>query len=356
MGNRRKELGSEYHLELSELKKMDRNLFQYLKPFSSVIYYDSGRSALREFAKLLGEGKKVLLPDYICESVIRCFPSRSIEFYRTFPDFTVDIDEIGQKMKIGEGVLFLMQYYGKLLPEAVLRDVSSLAKAYNWLILEDTTHSFFSAARTIGDYMVCSLRKWMPLSKGGVLYSKNAPVGMPDSMPEKSTDNERFVGFILKDQFLRGKGDYNAEYRHIFAACEERLDRQGSAYLMSDLNYYVAECIDVEELIAARKRNAGVLKVLLPQELVSIEFNEAECPFGFPVRVPERDRFRNYLMENRIYCAVHWPFDGFLEDRRPGAVANAKELITLPVDQRYVEEDMQYMADVIKKYGGKLTF
>ncbi|MCR4838359.1 MAG: aminotransferase class I/II-fold pyridoxal phosphate-dependent enzyme [Eubacterium sp.] len=356
MGNRRIELGSEYHMDLSGLKKTDRNLFQYLKPFSCAVYYDSGRSALREFAKLLREGQKVLLPEYICESVIRCFPFESIDFYRVFPDFTIDVDEIKQKMKIGDGVLLLMNYYGKLLPEALLKEVSGLAKEYNWLILEDTTHSLFSAARTIGDYMVCSLRKWMPLSKGGVLYSKDAALGMPGSMPEKSTDNERFVGFILKDRFLKGQGDYNVEYRRIFAACEERLDRRDGVYLMSDFNSFVAECVDVEDLVAARKRNARLLETLLPQELVSIRFSEDECPFGFPVRVPKRDRFREYLMENRIYCAVHWPFDGFMEDRRPGAVANAKELITLPVDQRYAEEDMQYMADVIKKYGGKLTF
>ena len=356
MGNRRTELGSEYHLDLSELSRVEKNVYHLLDPFPHVIYYDSGRSAIREFAKLMKEGQRVLLPEYICESVIRCFPSERIDFYRVLPDLTIDMEDVKSKLKASNGVFFLMQYFGRLFPEERLQEIGRLAKERGWLILEDTTHSFFSATMTIGDYMVCSLRKWMPISQGGVLYSKDAAIGMPDFMPEKSADNERITGFILKDQFLKGNGDYNAEYRRIFAACEERLDRQKSSYLMSDLNCFVAECIDVKELVAVRKRNAGLLETLLPQELVLIQFREDDCPFGIPVRVPERNSFREYLMENRIYCAVHWPFDGFLEDQRPGAAANAKELITLPIDQRYAEEDIRYMADIIKKYGGKLKF
>ena len=40
-------------------------------------------------------------------------------------------------------------------------------------------------------------------------------------------------------------------------------------------------------------------------------------------------------MEHRIYCAVHWPFDGICGEEREQARKNGDELISLPIDQRY---------------------
>ena len=68
----------------------------------------------------------------------------------------------------------------------------------------------------------------------------------------------------------------------------------------------------------------------------------------------DRDEFRAYLMEHRIYCAVHWPFDGVNEMDRPMGKENAENLISLPIDQRYGYEELEYMASVISAYRGNM--
>ena len=46
-----------------------------------------------------------------------------------------------------------------------------------------------------------------------------------------------------------------------------------------------------------------------------------------------RDALRRRLMEHRIYCAVHWPFDGVQADERPLARKLAAQMLSLPIDQ-----------------------
>ena len=125
---------------------------------------------------------------------------------------------------------------------------------------------------------------------------------------------------------------------------------------MSDLNRFILNCFDVNRIIRQRKENASILRRLLTQVVDVMDFSSDECPFGIPVRIRERDAFRKYLIQHRVYCAVHWPFDGTLSEERTQAKANADSLITLPIDHRYSEEHMEYLADLIQNYGGQLSF
>ena len=63
------EVGGDFELDVTQLKDVDDHLFNYLESYDTV-YTDSGRSALRLLKRTLPKGK-VLLPAYICESVIK---------------------------------------------------------------------------------------------------------------------------------------------------------------------------------------------------------------------------------------------------------------------------------------------
>ena len=351
------ELGSEYNLDLSSLSKKSNNLFTYLSFFQFCIYYDSGRSALREFVTLLRDGEEVLLPEFICESVINCFDRNCIKFYRIKNDFTIDLDDLEYKINRKSKVILLMHYFGALQPLEILKSVRDLADKNNCIILEDTTHSIFSARQTIGDYMVCSIRKWMPISQGGVLYSKSSKIGFPCEVLRKSRDNYRITGFVLKDLYLKEQLDCNNEYRQIFSACEKRINDQEKNYLISDLNKFIISCIDTFELIEKRKHNAAFLANKLIDSfgiLPAVSFMSDECPFVLPIRINNRDDFRSYLIDKKVYCAVHWPADGIMENERCQSVRNSRELLSLPIDQRYNENDLTNILQAISTYGSDL--
>lgn len=67
-----------------------------------------------------------------------------------------------------------------------------------------------------------------------------------------------------------------------------------------------------------------------------------------------RDALRCRLMEHRIYCAVHWPFDGVQADERPLARKLAAQMLSLPIDQRYDTAHIDYLMDTLNTYKGLL--
>ncbi len=348
------ELGSEYNLTLEDLTIKDDNIFKYLRPFERQCYFDSGRSALRHFISFFQDADEFLMPEFICRSVTDCFQRDKIRFYKLNHDFSADLESLGSMINGHTRVLFLMHYFGAVRPRDELLRIREFADDNGLIIVEDTTHSIFSESCTIGDYQVCSIRKWIPVPSGGVLYSGEDPMRMFDRIDhERSTDNSRTYGMVLKDLFLKTGFDCNEEYRKIFRECEDRLDKQKDIYLLSDLSRYIASCVDVKALKRSRVRNYDLLKTELGKRGIEpvVKLREDDCPLVFPIKVNDRDDLRSFLMDNRIYCAVHWPFDGEKRNERCFAAECAEKLISLPVDQRYDEKDIIYLVETMDKYG-----
>ncbi len=350
------ELGSEYHLSLSSLCKADYDLFQYLSEFETVRFYDSGRSAIKVVSAALDRSERVLLPEFICESVINCFDGDSIDFYHLNSDFSVDIESLKNKMTKSTRLIFLMHYFGAVQPKNVLSEIRSLAEKNSCIVLEDTTHSIFSAKRTIGDYVVASVRKWMPIAGGGVLYTLSDKLDLGNATYKKDCDNKRLTGMVMKDLFLHQGLECNKEYREIFKMCEESLDERIDIFQISDFSRFIISCMDIHDIIARRQSNYRYLLERLRKIKLSpeVEFEKTECPLVLPVRIKNRDAVRHLLMEHKVYCAVHWPFDGLMQEDRNFAKKNAEELISLPIDQRYSEKDMDYLADVLAECRGEI--
>ena len=88
---------------------------------------------------------------------------------------------------------------------------------------------------------------------------------------------------------------------------------------------------------------------------------EEDCPMFVPVLVPDgkRNELRRHLINNEIYCPVHWPVSEYhksadymdvnhkLSDKTETIYANELSLVC---DQRYTEDDMNRMVDVIQEF------
>ncbi len=352
------ELGSEYNLSLENLNIVTDSIFSYLSEYDNCFYFDSGRSALKHLVKNIPSVYRILLPEFICESVTNCFENNKIDYYKLNEDFCVDIDNLQDKIGNEPSIIFLMHYFGSLQPSDILQKIRLLADQNGAIIIEDTTHSIFSQKRTIGDYLVCSIRKWLPISGGGVLYYDQDLLNLSKSNYQKSTDNYRSYGMILKSLFLDNKLDCNNEYRHIFIESENKLDKQQEIYEISDFSKFVASTVSIDNLKMIRKRNFQQLDDAMRKIGLRsvVDINSIDTPLVYPIRINNRDAFRSYLMDNKIYCAVHWPFDNHKPEQRSFAIKNASELISLPIDQRYDNESICYLIDVIYRYGGALLF
>ena len=112
-------------------------------------------------------------------------------------------------------------------------------------------------------------------------------------------------------------------------------------------SYSIIKHVDQEKHISQRKKNASILYEGLknnPDMTMIFDISDMECPLFVPVFVlnGKRDFFRKKLIENDIYCPVHWPKP--LESCK----SNLYEAeLSLVCDQRYDEEDMRRIIDVL---------
>ena len=236
------ELGGEFYLDLNTLSKKKYSVEACLSG-EHPLYFDSGRSALRFAARSLRSGT-ILLPEYICDSVITAFSGHTLRFYRLTPSLEIDMDDLLSKLNGEVSAVFLMHYFGAVQPRAILKHLEAARLRYGFSIVEDTTHSVFSARRTIGDLCVCSLRKWFALPGGGALYGPALAEREDFSLLPRKTDERRACGMVCKSLFLDGTLDCNAEYLNIFHETEDALDAQTELYQISDFSRFLLRTVD----------------------------------------------------------------------------------------------------------------
>lgn len=323
------EIGSEFSLNINSLNYKKNNIFNYLKDYNTC-YFDTGRSAIKSINIPQG---KILLPEYICESVTKCFNRKDIVFYKLKDNFEIDEKDILEKID-NVKVLFIMHYFGSIQNINILNKIKLICAKKSILIIEDTTHSLLSKKSTIGDYMVCSLRKWFPISRGGVVYSKNKLDIINDC--KKDNDNSKIYGMIIKELYLNNKLDEKDLYLKMFKNYEKQIDSNREIQYISDLSKYILSCCDIKEIKKKRIENYQYLLNNIDIKPIN-KIKRGECPFVYLIRNDNRDELRRYLINNNIYCAIHWPN------------CSSNEL-SLTIDNRYSKEDMKYIIKCVNKF------
>ena len=83
-------------------------------------------------------------------------------------------------------------------------------------------------------------------------------------------------------------------------------------------------------------------------DIALIENRKGAVPLGFPVVIGNRDEVRKRLYEQKIYPPVHWDIIGVVPPSYNGSHRLSQDIMTLPCDGRYGEEDMERMITVLK--------
>lgn len=344
------ELGSNFELNVSNLCYTKDNIFRYLDSYFTV-FTDSGRSASIVLNMIIKPGI-ILLPSYICESVINVYRDKfSLIFYNIRKDFSVDMKDFEGKIHENVTAVYVMHYFGQLQDQEFLFYLQRKKEQYGFTIIEDTTHSFFTKRNTVGDYCICSLRKWFPVMDGGILYSEKSLKNIPTEDIFAKEPSAGLAAMILKSLHIQGKVDCKELYRKMFTEEEAKLDRQKDVYKMSEISKALLNYFSVSEMVEKRKRNYKELEKVLLESKIEVVLKQGEyVPLSCPIYIEQRDGFRQYLAEHQVYCAVHWPLAGTGLEGNKGAKDISEHIISLPIDQRYGREHIQYLGKLIKDY------
>lgn len=337
------EIGSDFHaMEVTNDCKF--NIFNYLDGYNTV-FFDSGRSALRTLLTFI-PAKKVLLPGYICESVRTCFTESEVSYYNIDKNLQICWDDLLEKAKEHIDIVYLHFFNGYLDTSYDFKALVKLQQKYKFIIVEDTTHSLLTNKNTVGNYCICSLRKWFPIPDGGVLYSRRT-IPSEDYMERNEWCFEKQKAMELKSRYLSGEQIDKGEFLSRFTKCENDLDVQSEIYKLSDISEKILEKIDLEGVMDARRKNVRYLNEFLTESKIKrVALNGlGQVPLFYTILIKNRNKIRKWLIENRIYCPVHWPLYDEIEMISDSIYVNEHEL-SIPIDQRYTYSDMRYIANV----------
>lgn len=328
----RREIGSEFwDIPITD---QQNKLFQ-----QSAQWFLSGRSALQAIIAELGEARSVSLPSWCCDSMIKPFVDAGfdVHFYPVYWQ-----ESLVQEIKLDSDVLFLIDYFGYTGQQPDLC-------GYKGTIIRDVTHSLFSTTYDDADYYFGSLRKWCGVWTGGYAWTRDG-----HSLNTGGADDSEYISLrekamIQKEEYINGRRE-DKGYLKVFDEAEETLETVGAVPAVFR-DVASAEHLDAGMIVNRRRANAEVLGKAFSDWLMFPNIDLIDCPMFVPVLVPEgkRDALRRYLINNEIYCPIHWPVSKYhsLDERTSHIYENELSLVC---DQRYMQDDMNRMVEVIKRF------
>ena len=278
--------------------------------------------------------RRAALPSWCCHTMIQPFLHRgfSIRFYPVLPDpeggLTVDLAQV-----MDCGVLLAMDYFGY--------EGKPLPLDFHGIVIRDATHSLFTTLPADADYVFGSLRKWAGFWTGGYAWKRKGAFCLtPPRETEDAYVSLRRRAMEGKRVYLEGRAE-DKGYLSVFAEAEAILDVRTERTGAAERDIAVAECLDVTLLRRKRRENAGTLLKGVSHLALFPRLGEKDGPLFVPILVPDgrRDELRQFLIEQDIYCPVHWPVSSLHRLTEAERRFYNGEL-SLVCDQRYGEADM----------------
>lgn len=307
-----------------------------LEDFSGKEYYPDlykvnlGRTALL----WLLEGRhytRIYLPVFLCESVTEACEQQGIQIERYQLDGELQV--LLPQQKLGEKeCLYLVNYYGQLTDERIL----AYQKIYGNIIV-DHTHAFFQRPRKGVDTLY-SCRKFWGVSDGAYLAT-DAELLMDKPLDRSDKRMEHILG-----RYEENAGTYYQQMLQNAAQYEGMEIRR-----MSRLTENLLGAIDYEAGRSKREANYQTLSKLLPSENIFTRITP-EGPFVYPYHHRDGLDLRRWLAGHKVFVPTYWK--NILEECTEDSLEYqwAADILPLPVDQRYGEEEMKYMASLIKEW------
>ncbi|WP_165173228.1 hypothetical protein [Adlercreutzia sp. ZJ242] len=304
----------------------------YHRAEDGAVALNSGRACLEYLIELRGM-EAIWLPDWLCSSVPAACAKHGVEVrtYRVGWDMRPAYD-----FEVTEGeYLYLVDYYGQL--DAA--DVEEAGARSGGRLVVDEAQGFFRPPWPGADTLY-TCRKFFGVADGGYLYAGDG-ARLARELPRDESHGR--MGFVL-GRFERPAGEFFAQAR----ANNERFADE-PVKLMSPITENVMRAIDYEAVRERRDANWRVLDEAL-RDVNGLRSKAPDGAFMYPLLVEGADGVRQRLAAEGVFVPTLWP--NCLSERGGGSVAlrYSRDVLPLPVDQRYGWEDMEHMVDVLRRF------
>lgn len=277
--------------------------------------------------------KELWVPEFICASVddTASASGTRLRKYPILPNFEPDLGGID----LGDaGYLYLVDYYGQLSKKRMC----ALQEWAHGRIITDEVMAFFR--RPLGGVdTIYSCRKFFGVPDGAYLFT-NAHI---DRRLQTDASHKR-MGFVLG----RFEGPANDFYPQ--AAANNALFTHEPIKLMSPLTHNLLRAVNYEQVARKREENCAYLARRLAP-LNELDPVTRRGTFMYPLLIKDGQRLRKELQARGVYVSTLWPH---AVGCAGVAGRYARDILPLPVDQRYGRDDMAYVCDLVEGLVGCL--
>lgn len=311
--------------EIGGFIELDRYHFPMLH--EGAVALNCGRNALAYLIETK-HIRKIVMPKFMCDSCDRVFQKYNV----TVRYYSIGMNFLPQKVQLAdEEWLYLVNYYGQLTNEVI----SKYVEKYQRVIVDYAQAYFQMPVPGIDTLYTC--RKFFGLPDGAFLYTDKKI--KRELMCDESFERMHF----LLGRFERTANEFYDEYvqNNVFFENEP-------IKTMSKLTQNLLRGIDYESVKQKRTENFSFLHEKF-QLINKLSLIIPEGAFMYPLYIENGADIRKKLQAEKIYIPTLWPnvFDicgeGELEYEM------AKNILPLPVDQRYNINDMKYIIEEVGK-------
>jgi hypothetical protein len=273
--------------------------------------------------------KKIYIPYYTCEVILEPIQKLNIDY--EFYSIDQKLEPI-KEYKLSKDEAFLYTNYFGLKQNAVV----SLSGCYGINLIVDNSQAFFADPIDRIDTFY-SARKFFGVPDGAYLYT--------DTFFDE--DFEQDISYERMEHLLK-RIDIGTEAGYVDFQRNDDLLINQPIKKMSNLTEKILKSIDYDKVKRDRQQNYKYLhNHLKDKNSLSLICNEDDVPMVYPF-LAEMSNLKQKLISEKIFVATYWP--NVLEwcSEIEFEYILVKNIISLPIDQRWNECDMQQIIHVIE--------
>lgn len=334
--------------EIGGLLEYSKDFFNKKKAsYPNRIYFKSGREVLRYLISNFGT-KVLYIPSYFCDDVVVYLNKISglkIKRYQVDERFRINtkILSVIRGIKKQKMAFLIVDYFGHR--DEKCKFIVKYLKKIGVDVIIDRTHSALNQYEDLSVFEFASIRKLF-VNLPGAYLNTNKYEGCYRQL------NLRSSLMLLKlksDYLVNGKSGLKATYLQKYRVQEKSYSKftKSLCAVRSFKTSEVLKKANTHKMNYTRKTNYKILKDGLKQNgffmLHPIKYKVNEAPAFALLRCATheiREELKMFLTKNNIFCPVHWE----------NGTRLSRLLLSLPIDHRYTDKDMQFVVSMLNKY------
>jgi len=302
----------------------------------NAVFLNSGRHALEYILRGIGNVTRLYIPYYTCDAIL--LPLEHLNIPYTF--YSIDENlEIAEDIQLGKNEYLLYTNYFGIKDEYV----KQVVKQYGDFIIIDNAQALYCPA--YAKHQIYSPRKFMGIPDGGIAVT-NVPC-YSDQLPQ-CFSYDRCKHLLKRTELIPSEG-YN-DFKEVSHQIQlSQVSR------MSEISKRILLTVDLETIKEQRRKNFRLLHENLKSTnkldvLMAKNFIDSfSCPLVYPYFTNDKD-LKSKLIKEQVFVATYWP--NVHNWTHPDMIEYefTKNLLAIPCDQRYGEEEMNRIIQLICKY------